>query len=232
MISWPFTFNAALDARVTDGQVAVDAAPPYAGAVTRVFVHNLSGDGLNVRRAVLAHPVGTMIYLQDRADASIYAALLMTARPIENKGYLEIPVTCTEGNPEGLTAGPIEAFFLPAAPALAVVRAAVRAATDPVLVTLATAKTHLRITDSDHDADITQKMASASATIRDYLKGQNDPTWDDMTAPPWVAAAVLVLLAHQYEHRGDQFGPSNDNDDRVWSAIENLLRRSRDPALA
>lgn len=103
---------------------------------------------------------------------------------------------------------------------------------DPLLVTLATAKAHLRITDALHDADVGQKLASASASIRDYVKDRNDPTWDDTTAPPWIQAAVLLLLAHQYEHRGDEFGPAGDNDDRVWEAIANLLRRSRDPALA
>lgn len=103
---------------------------------------------------------------------------------------------------------------------------------EPLLVTLATAKAHLRIEDTLHDADVTQKLTSASGTIRDYLKGQNDPTWDDGTAPPWIQAAVLLLLAHQYEHRGDEFGTAGDNDDRVWAAIANLARRSRDPALA
>jgi hypothetical protein len=106
------------------------------------------------------------------------------------------------------------------------------AATDPVLVTLEAAKIHLRITDTDHDADITQKMGAASATIRDYLKGQNDPTWEPATVPAWIAAAVLVLLAHMYEHRGDEFGSAGDQDDRVWAAVENLCKRSRDPALA
>lgn len=104
--------------------------------------------------------------------------------------------------------------------------------TDPVLVTLDTAKAHIRVTDTDHDADITQKLASASATIRDYLKARNDPLWTPETVPPWIATAVLLLFAHQYEHRGDAFGPSQDNDDRVWAAIANLCQRSRDPALA
>lgn len=103
---------------------------------------------------------------------------------------------------------------------------------EPLLVTLATAKAHLRIEDTLHDVDVTQKLTSASGTIRDYLKGQNDPTWDETTAPPWIQAAVLLLLAHQYEHRGDEFGSAGDNDDRVWAAIANLARRSRDPALA
>lgn len=106
------------------------------------------------------------------------------------------------------------------------------APSDPVLVELDDAKAHLRVTDLAHDADVTAKLASASAAIRDYLKERNDPTWTPDTAPPFVVAAVLLLLAHLYEHRGDEFGPAQDNDDRVWAAIGNLCRRSRDPALA
>jgi Phage gp6-like head-tail connector protein len=106
------------------------------------------------------------------------------------------------------------------------------APTDPALVTLEAARIHLRITDVDHDVDIQAKVTAASATIRDYLKDKNDPTWTPDTVPPWIASAVFLLLAHLYEHRGDEFGPAQDNDDRVWEAIANLCRRSRDPALA
>jgi hypothetical protein len=104
--------------------------------------------------------------------------------------------------------------------------------TDPDLVTLATAKSHLRITDADHDTDVQQKLSAASASIRDYLKDRNDPTWTPTTVPPWIESSVLLLLGHLYEHRGDEFGPSQSNDEKVWNAIGMLCRRSTDPALA
>jgi hypothetical protein len=104
------------------------------------------------------------------------------------------------------------------------------APTDPDLVTLATAKTHLNITDADHDADVQQKVTAAS--VRDYLKGQNDATWTPTTVPPFVASAVLLLLGQLYEHRGDELGPGQDHNARVWDAIAELCRRTRDPALA
>jgi len=102
----------------------------------------------------------------------------------------------------------------------------------PELVTLDTAKRHLRIVDPAHDALVQDKLTAASAAIRDYLKGQNDPTWTATTVPPWIAASVLLLMTHLYEHAGDEFGDAQDNDERVWEAIANLCRRSRDPSLA
>jgi hypothetical protein len=102
------------------------------------------------------------------------------------------------------------------------------APTDPVLVTLVQAKAQLNVTDTDHDAIITDMMTRASATIRDYLKERNDPIWTPVTAPPWILQAVLLLLGNWYEHRGD----AQANDAVVWEAIVNILRRSSDPAVA
>jgi Phage gp6-like head-tail connector protein len=103
---------------------------------------------------------------------------------------------------------------------------------DPILVTLETAKLHLRITDLDHDADVTLKMTQASETIRRFLDLGNDPLWTSEDVPAEVQAAVLLRLAHLYEHRGDEFGSGNDNDEKNWAAITNCLRHLRDPVVA
>lgn len=108
---------------------------------------------------------------------------------------------------------------------------------DPVLLSLADAKIHLRIPadDLDHDADITSKTAEASDAIREYLKARNDPLWDATTVPGPVRIAVEFLLTHLYEHRGDDMTPTLTGatpDEDVWSAIDRILKRSRDPALA
>jgi hypothetical protein len=95
------------------------------------------------------------------------------------------------------------------------------------LVTLADAKTHLRITTSSHDADITEKLADASAIILDYLREPAD-TWDPTTVPKPVKSAVFLMLTHLYEHRGDD----PETDEALWSAIGRLLARLRDPAYA
>jgi len=101
------------------------------------------------------------------------------------------------------------------------------------LVTLAVAKQHLRIVDDDHDADVQQKLTAASAIIVKYLKAQADPTWTDATVPAPVQHAVLLMLAHLYENRGDDeaFGMSSRSG-ALWDAINRLLIGWRDPALA
>jgi len=171
------------------------------------------------------------------------------------------------------------------------------------LVSLSTAKTHLRITVSDHDGDISLKIAQASDIILDYLKGRRlevssiagsaglatvtttvphglsngntvtvrgaaqpeyngavtvtvtgtytftypittatapaspatggigistAQTWTDTTVPQPVKAAVLLMLTHLYDHRGEDLAA----DENLWNAIGRLLMRLRDPAVA
>lgn len=106
------------------------------------------------------------------------------------------------------------------------------------LVTLDDAKLFLRITDSDHDADVTALRDAAQEAIVAYLGGANlDPTWTDATAPRAVVQAVKLLLGHYYEHRGDDVAgvglrQTLTVDDALWSAVQNLLGRHRDPTLA
>lgn len=52
--------------------------------------------------------------------------------------------------------------------------------------------------------------------------------WTPETVPFQVQAAVLVMLTHLYEHRGDDMA----SDEQTWAAIRRLLERSRDPAYA
>jgi Phage gp6-like head-tail connector protein len=100
-----------------------------------------------------------------------------------------------------------------------------------VLVTLTQAKAHLRITlppGDPGDADLQLKLDQAEAIIRNYLKTRDDPLWDASTAPPMVGAAILLMLGRLYEQRGDNEEP----DEKLWQAVERMLARLRDPALA
>lgn len=53
-------------------------------------------------------------------------------------------------------------------------------------------------------------------------------TWTADTAPGTVQAAVLLVLGHLYEHRGDD----QRLDEDLWQALGRLLGRSRDPVVA
>jgi len=101
----------------------------------------------------------------------------------------------------------------------------------PELVTFDEAKRHLRITDDDHDEDIEATRLQANDLVFGYLKSQGDPTWTALTVPPEIKRGVLVMIAYYYEHRGDDL-TSADSDAAIWSALGNIVKRRRDPALA
>jgi len=106
-----------------------------------------------------------------------------------------------------------------------------------VCVTLVQAKAHLRITlppGDPGDLDLQLKLDQAEAIILEYLDTWADPLWvSPATTPGPVTAAILILLANLFENRGDDesFGMSGKSD-AVWTAIERLLARTRNPALA
>jgi hypothetical protein len=98
------------------------------------------------------------------------------------------------------------------------------------LITLDAAKAHLYIAPDDTRDDVTLSavVAEASDTILVYLKRDPlAPVWDETTTPPRVQAAVKIYLGYLWRARDDQAEAQ-----RTWDAIENHLRRDRDPALA
>ena len=100
-----------------------------------------------------------------------------------------------------------------------------------VLVTLAQAKEHLRITlppGDPGDADLQFKLDQAEGIIRNFLKTSDDPAWTPATVPLPITAAILLMLGRLYEQRGD----AEENDAALWLAIDRMLTRYRDPALA
>jgi len=101
----------------------------------------------------------------------------------------------------------------------------------PELVTFDEAKRHLRVTDMDHEEDIEATREQANDLVYAYLKERADDTWTALTVPSEIKRAVLILVAYYYEHRGDDLA-SSDMDAAVWAAVENVVKRRRDPALA
>ena len=53
-------------------------------------------------------------------------------------------------------------------------------------------------------------------------------TWTDVTVPTPVKAAILLVLTHLWDHRGEDMAA----DENLWNAVGRLLARMRDPAVA
>lgn len=101
-----------------------------------------------------------------------------------------------------------------------------------VLVTLVQAKAHLRITlppGDPGDVDLQLKLDQAEALILNYLSTGADAAWvSPATVPGPVSAAILLLLTHLFENRGDDQKADAD----LWLAVDRLLVRYRVSAIA
>lgn len=69
--------------------------------------------------------------------------------------------------------------------------------------------------------NVTVGQADAAGTV-------GAPAWTDTTVPGPVRSAILLMLTHLHELRGDDMKADSD----LWMAIDRLLCRFRDPALA
>lgn len=113
------------------------------------------------------------------------------------------------------------------------------------LVTTSEANDHLRLdltTDGNspptftdpRTAELEFKMDQATDAVLDYLKvGQDSPPkWDEVTAPPRVKAAILLVLTSLYDDRaaGEMLKGLSGGD--LANPVVALLYRLRDPALA
>lgn len=95
-------------------------------------------------------------------------------------------------------------------------------------VTFEQAKRHLRKNDVDEDEDLDLKIQQAEAIILDYLK-VTPPSSAQTDAI--IQAAILLQLTELYRFRGDEDAPKREKG-YLTPAIESLLCRLRDPALA
>ena len=101
------------------------------------------------------------------------------------------------------------------------------------LITLEEAKSHLNIVTDAFDIDIQTKAEAASVLVLErcnstaYWRTQTT-TWTADTAPQSVRAAVFLVLAHLFQHRGDDM----KLDEMFWKAVDRLLGYHRDPVVA
>lgn len=217
---YPYTVNPSVTlGLVATGELQMDAAAPYT-AVTRLRLASIDDQIDDVHAELLTVPAGAALRLEDPQNTkNRYLEVTTTGAPVDGTTYVDLPVAYGAAGPQALDDLAVHVIVAmeTAAPV-----------PGPSLVTLAEAKTHLRVTTDAQDADIQAKADQASAIVLDYLKGRADEAWTDATVPRPVKAGVLLMLTHLYEHRGDD--PATDAD--LWDAIGRLLVRFRDPALA
>lgn len=97
-----------------------------------------------------------------------------------------------------------------------------------ILITLDEAKAHIRedAPTVQIEADLTLKMAEAEETVLTFLEHQ-DTGWTSDTVPADVKAAILLVLTHLWEHRGDE-----DQGEAKSINVRSLLRMWRVPVFA
>lgn len=221
-----YTFSTTAVPPPTGNQLRLDAATGV--LATRVFVTFTGNDGVDAYYLLAKIAGGLELVVQDKNDHTRALKFLTTGPAIDRGTYFELPVASGLAGDAGAPTNNQTVLLVlleAGAPATA------PGAGGADLVAFATAKDHLRITDTAHDLEIQSKLAQASAAIRDYLKDRVDLTWTANTAPLPVQAATLYLLAQLYEHRGEDLAP-DDFDAAAWGAVDRLLKRFRDPTLA
>lgn len=98
------------------------------------------------------------------------------------------------------------------------------------LVTLQQAKRHLRVLHDDENDDLKDKIQQASEIVVDYIQ-RPELTWTDASngtpsdAPMRVQAAVLLVLAGLWEHRGDGEQDYGQADGYLTKPVTALLHR-------
>jgi len=92
------------------------------------------------------------------------------------------------------------------------------------LVTVAEAKSRLRIDFADDDTMLAGLLAEATDHVITYLK-KPDHGWTESTVPARIKTAILLVTGAIYENR-------DGSNDVLPSSVRSLLRRDRDPALA
>ena len=100
------------------------------------------------------------------------------------------------------------------------------------LVSLEVAKAHLRVVDTSSDDDIELKVEQSSALILERCNSTAywraiTPTWTQETIPQSVQSAILVMLSHLYENRGDDM----EAHEAVMAAAVSLIRLNKDPVV-
>jgi hypothetical protein len=90
-----YTFSTSTSAPPASGQIRFNNAT-YS-AVTLVWVHNITNGGTDIKRPLLATPIGTKLIIQEQNNSANYADYEVIGTPVDRGNYVEFPVTFLEG---------------------------------------------------------------------------------------------------------------------------------------
>lgn len=219
-VLWSYIFSTALVEPPAASRMLFDAGHPYTAA-TKAWLSQLRADGVNVKATLLQIPTGAVFHVQDHQYADRWVECLTAGAVIDKGAYVEIPIAWDSNGANLYNGNIVEVLF--------VTSIDLPTPSESVsLVTIDAAKRHLYVTDPAQDAAVIEKAEQASAIIVRHLDTQADPTWDDLTAPLPVQAAVLLMLGYLYAgNRGDAPGGTT-----IWQDVDHVLKQFRDPALA
>lgn len=87
----PYTFSTSVVEPPTGSQLRLDAAFPYTAAA-KVWVRTLTNEGVDAFAALMAVPVWSTLYVQDKDDHTAYVRFTTTAAPVDRTSYVEFAV--------------------------------------------------------------------------------------------------------------------------------------------
>jgi hypothetical protein len=96
-----YIFGTALTAPST-GQIHVDVPAPYTG-ITRCWFGNPASNTADIYWMLMGLTVGAKVWLQLKSDHTGYIELTVTAAPIDQTTYVEIPVALASAGPTAIT---------------------------------------------------------------------------------------------------------------------------------
>ena len=86
-----YDYSSTLTEPPTSNQVRFDVAHPYT-SIGKIWVRVLTTDGIDATLPLSLISKGTIVYVQDKNDSTLYMAAETTAATIVKSGYVELPV--------------------------------------------------------------------------------------------------------------------------------------------
>ena len=104
-----YSFSASNSEPPGSGQLRLDAP---AASATKAWPHKLTKAGTDASNAFTKLVMGDRVYVQDKNDASAYGWYTLSADPIVNNNYFELPLTLVSAGTGALKGGQLTLLSL------------------------------------------------------------------------------------------------------------------------